>query len=85
MKSPPTLPRVPPNPVPASPVDADHQYLRTAFGVKDCPECQGTGGFVDTTYDRTGTWSLCRECKGYGEIVDPIATAKLLGFTLWKK
>lgn len=41
--------------------------MRQYFGVEICSECKGAGGFLDTTYDRTGAWSTCTECNGYGE------------------
>lgn len=47
-----------PAPAQASPGDA----------LRECPSCQGNGGEIDTTYDRTGAWSSCRRCCGTGLI-----------------
>lgn len=45
---------------------------------KVCPKCKGRKGFDDTTYDRTGIWTVCGACDGTGEVFDIPALRKAL-------
>lgn len=45
---------------------ATREQLRRGTDFVQCPKCKGERGDFDTTYDRTGSWTWCRECRGAG-------------------
>lgn len=61
-------------------VDMDRAALGAFLLIGECKKCTGKGGFLDTTYDRTGEWSSCRECGGTGRWFDPDRVRKLLNW-----
>ena len=53
--------------------------LRDHLMVGVCEQCGGKGGFMDTTIDRTGEWSSCHKCHGYGHTYSVDALYRLMG------
>lgn len=57
----------------------DQLKFRDAIHVMECTECNGKGGFMDTTIDRTGEWAWCHKCDGYGHTFSMPALMRLAG------
>ena len=53
--------------------------LRDHLAVAVCEPCEGKGGYLDTTYDRTGAWTNCNHCHGYGHSYSVDALYRLMG------
>lgn len=60
---------------------ADRAKLYTFLEVCTCNACKGKGGFMDTTYDRTGEWLSCASCGGTGQQFNADKVRGLLGLT----
>lgn len=63
-------------------IDMDRAAFGAYLKITACTKCEGTGGFYDTTYDRTGEWCDCGSCGGTGRTFDENQVRKLLG---WKR
>lgn len=66
-----------------------HANTRAAIAkylqVDVCVSCKGKGGFLDSTYDRTGTWCSCNHCGGTGMSFSRVKLNQLMGWKVKKE